>query len=347
MYFAKETNSEWLYFKATETGTLGFVIKPMEPGKNFDFVVYKKTGTSFASDVVDKRILPLRSNLAKPIDTTSYDSTGLGCLAESEFEGVDANTHYSKPIQVEKDSVYYICVNHTHSAGKGYALRLFYCGAGEAGTQIVDSTALQPAEPMPTLPQAEPNKATSTKPASHVEKCPPLQEGEECYTVAQGNTVYSIATEHGMRVIELCDRNRLVGHKIYIGQRLAVAIKGSRPPITAEAKPAPSVPEPKAVVSQPAPTQAPATSPEVTPAPTKPTPAPAEPAAPASQPKTEPAPEPAKEQPTDLASRPARTSLKPTSNTPAAPSSIEAKNAVAESIQKLWVYDLLKNWLVG
>jgi len=379
MYFSDEANAEWLYFKASETGTLGFTIKPLEAGKNYDFVVYKKTGGDFAKEVIDKLILPLRSNLAPITDTTLYDSTGLACTAESEFEGPEGTTAYSKPLQVEKDSVYYICVNHKHASGKGYGLRLFYCGQGIDTS--ANTNALPPVSthenlpPPPTLPNAEAPKPAPRPASLPKQKLSALGPDEEYYVVQPLNTVYSISNAHGMMVMELISRNRLSGNKIFVDQTLIVRKLGAAPssaaspvqnsgsgsvpaaqpldkpeqvaeqpsapakeklaPVkeqparqaVAETKPTPSAP----ITTEPTPKQLTATEP-ATPQPTI-TAAPT----PASEPASKTDSDPAK--PEDyMPARGVRGSALPTAAGAAPTASIEAVNAVPETIQKLWVY---------
>lgn len=334
MYFSKEENSEWYYFKATETGNLGFVLKPEEPGKDFNWVIFKKTGSDFAKEVVEKHIMPLRSNLAKPAVADSYDSTGLGCTAVSEFEGSESTSAYSKPLEVDKDSVYYICVNHSHAGGKGYKIRLFYCGAGEGsmGEPVIDSAAAAaPAPPaVEEHPVTEPVPTLAPKPAPVAKAHPhkirhsndsPLGPDEEYYYVKPKNTVYSIATDHDMKVMELLSRNRRTNNNIVVGERLIVRKKGRRPVAS----------EPIASAERP-----------VAPAKETPAPAPKETVTPVAETPTKPAETPATEpaktgEPEEGAMTP-KSSKPVSSGVPAAPSSLEGANKVPEATQKLWVY---------
>jgi outer membrane protein OmpA-like peptidoglycan-associated protein len=331
MYFAKEENSEWLYFKATESGNLAFVLKPEESGKDFNFIVFKKTGTDFAKEVQEKHILPLRSNLSKG-SGTGYDSTGLDCSSVSEFEGVEGTSLYSKALQVEKDSNYYICVNHAHSAGKGYSIRLYYCGEGQSeDTMVADTTAttsLEEATPPPTLPNKPAPVATSKPKGGYIApEVSDLGPDEEYYIVEQKNTVYSISTSHDMKVIELLSRNRLTNNNIFVGQRLIVRKKGSAPRqelvSTPEPKPQP-VSKPQAAPKEEVKEETPAVA-------------------------QEPAPKVKIEEPSGSAANEevsteyiapleTRASVPKSTGTPAAPASLEAKNAVPEATQKLWLY---------
>ncbi len=344
MYFSKEENSEWYYFKATESGSLGMVIKPEEGGKDYNWVIFKKTGSDFAKEVVERKIMPLRSNLSKAAEG-AFDSTGLGCTAESEFEGSEGTTPYSKPLDVEKDSVYYLCVNHTHAGGTGYNIRLFYCGAGmnegaaTADTATVDTAAAIAPAPE-TLPQPEtlPSKPAPTakarpKARAHA-NLGPLGPDEEYYFVKPGNTVYSISTGRGMKVMELLSRNRLTNNNIFLGQRLIVKKLGAYRNDEPQDNVATATPAPKA------PTAA------------APKPAPAQPAAPAPAPAPKEAnnvvqeaqAQPAQPKPTEPeeivpTTTGVRASPKPVaSGTPAAPNSLEGTNAVPEALKKLWVY---------
>ena len=226
MYFSKEENSEWYYFKATETGRLGMVIKPQESHKDYNWLIYKKSGTEFAQDVVYKHILPLRSNLMK--GTPGYDSTGLSCDGQSDFEGPEGMSPYSKPLDVEKDSIYYLGVNHSHVGGAGYTIRLFYCGAGsgdsepyvqqeqdsiqtteEIAQNLKPTTTTVVIPPPPTLPeQAAPEAMPRPANVPVINKdLPPLAPDEEYVVVTSRNTVYSISNSHDMKVIQLLRRN--------------------------------------------------------------------------------------------------------------------------------------------
>ncbi len=134
-------------------------------------------------------------------------------------------------------------VNHAHVGGAGYAIRLFYCGAGsgepEPYVELQDSSS-GPAltetpqvttvviPPPPTLPeQAAPEALPRPANVPIINKdLPPLGPDEE-YIVVQGrNTVYSISNSHDMKVIQLLRRNRLTNNSIFIGQKLIVKKKG-------------------------------------------------------------------------------------------------------------------------
>ena len=342
IYFQKERNTEWYKFTINDLGDknrLSFTIEPNEGSDDdYDFLLFRYTGEGFAKDVMEKRNLPIRSNLAK--NSTASTTTGLGCEATEDYVGADTDIAFSNAVEVTKDEVYYLVVDHAKAGGNGYRIKFEYCGNGSgAGLGIIDSSTASGIEvpPIPTLPQTAAPVASTASTRTirrQVSSARSTADDEEYYIVQPKNTVYSISTSHGMTVFDLLSRNRLTSNRIFIGQKLLVKkYNGSAPlPIVAKVDntpealpaptPAPAAPE-EAPVAVPAP---PAETPAAVPVPPAPTPEKTEPVA-ATEPES-----------TEPISPSTRTSVPKSSGTPAAVNSIEAGNAVPENVQKMYVY---------
>ena len=64
-YFKKEHNSAWFQFDAVTSGVLVFKIEPKDTATDFDFLLFKYTDENFCSDIVKKKIKPLRTNISR------------------------------------------------------------------------------------------------------------------------------------------------------------------------------------------------------------------------------------------------------------------------------------------
>ena len=327
--FQKEHNTEWYTFVATEAGKVSFTLTPNDESEDYDFLLYRYQGEGFAKDVIEKRNIPVRSNLAKNNATLGF-TTGLLCDGQEDFVGPDGDKTFSNAIDVNKDEKYYLVIDHPMAGGKGYSIKFEYCGPGQAGTSGASvDTANSHVPPPPTIPQVAAPEAVE-KPKHFVKRqamnVRELGPDEEYYIVRPRNTVYSISTSHGMKVFDVMNRNRLTNNNVFIGQKLIVKKYNA-----SEIVSAPPKPQPKQEPSE--------TTPPPPPAPT-PVPTPAEPKKevaqePATKPETPVAPGNSEEDAGTMTTR----SAKPrSSGEPAAQGTLEAKNAVPDAIQKLYVY---------
>ena len=64
-YFKKEHNSAWFQFDRSSSGILIFKIIPKDTATDFDFLLFKYTDENFCSDIVKKKIKPLRTNISR------------------------------------------------------------------------------------------------------------------------------------------------------------------------------------------------------------------------------------------------------------------------------------------
>ena len=327
-HFQKEHNTEWYTFTATETGRLSFTLTPNDESEDYDFLLYRYQGESFAKDVIEKRNLAVRSNLAKNKSTSGWE-TGLICDGEEDFIGPDGDKVFSSAIDVNKDERYYLVIDHPVADGKGYSLKFEYCGPGGVGTGAIDSTsstAVADLPPPPPIPQvAAPEAVTKPSRVVNRQNVRDLGPDEEYYIVKPKNTVYSIATSHGMKVFDLLHRNRLTNNAIFIGQKLIVkkynAGEVDKP--VAEVY-QPSKPTPQEPVDKPIAKAEGEPKKDIIPA--------------EAEPKGDQPTIPAGTQPEGVSPLNPKSSKPRSTGEPAQQGSLEAKNSMSATVQKLYVY---------
>jgi outer membrane protein OmpA-like peptidoglycan-associated protein len=339
--FTREHNTEWYYFRATEDGRLGFTLEPNDSTVDYNFLLFRAKDSTFVEELSAKTAVAERSNLASNTETNA--ATGLGCTATEDYTGMDGDNVFSAPVNVIKDELFYLVVDHEKATGTGYTIRFSYCGPGEGvaitsdATETTSEAIAANLPPTPTLPQVQAPvaKPAPRRPIRHSNNGA-LGPDEEYYYVKKNNTLYSISTTHGMAVYDVMKRNRMVRNNITIGQRLIVkkyragAIQDvgsevARNEDQTSERPAAAPAAPEQPVSM-APAEQPATQPVVE--------TPVETPTVVTQPvATEPAA--AGEKVESIAAR----NAKPVSSgAPAVANSVEAKNAISETVQKMYVY---------
>jgi outer membrane protein OmpA-like peptidoglycan-associated protein len=126
MYFENEHNTIWYKFLAWETAQLTFDIIPVDPNDDYDFMLYKWGGGDFRSNVMNKKINPVRTCISRN-DKKLKGRTGL-LLDESlppyVHSGVGAS--YVKYFNVQKGETYYLLVDNVYNNGNGHTIHFHY-----------------------------------------------------------------------------------------------------------------------------------------------------------------------------------------------------------------------------
>jgi len=125
IYFEKENNSVWYKFKALYTANLVFDIVPLKESDDYDFLLYKSSTENFYSDLIQKRINPVRSNIARS-QGKNKGKTGLSWNATEEFVVAGPNNTYSKSVKVIKGEIYYLILDNVYPNGDGHYIIFDY-----------------------------------------------------------------------------------------------------------------------------------------------------------------------------------------------------------------------------
>ena len=124
-YFKKEHNSAWFQFDPVYSGILIFKIIPKDTAADFDFLLFKYTDENFCSDIVKKKIKPLRTNISR-FSTEENSITGLSLDANKERVHSGPGCHLSKAIDVEQGDRYYLVLDNVYGNKAGFSLVFDY-----------------------------------------------------------------------------------------------------------------------------------------------------------------------------------------------------------------------------
>ena len=117
--FEKEANSIWYLITSPTTGIFTFDIVTENENDDWDFLLYKNGG-NFCSQISNKTISPIRSNLSRsPI-------TGLSVTATENFISAGINNNYSNALAVTAGEQYVLVVNNPKKAAGKHTLILHY-----------------------------------------------------------------------------------------------------------------------------------------------------------------------------------------------------------------------------
>ena len=124
-YFKKEHNSAWFQFDAVTNGILIFRIEPQDTATDFDFLLFKYTDENFCSDIVKKKIKPLRTNISR-YNPEENSVTGLSPVADEERVPSGPGSYLSKSIDVEQGDRYYLVLDNVYGNKAGFSLVFDY-----------------------------------------------------------------------------------------------------------------------------------------------------------------------------------------------------------------------------
>ncbi|MEW6468263.1 MAG: OmpA family protein [Bacteroidota bacterium] len=116
-YFEKEHNVSWFKFEIREDVNITFELAPDNPADDIDFILFKYDMDGFCDRVKQKKVKPLRSNLARS-GSVNGGITGLSHDAADEFVHSGPGNTRSKSCPAKKGEVFYLVVDNVSSAGK-------------------------------------------------------------------------------------------------------------------------------------------------------------------------------------------------------------------------------------
>lgn len=122
LYFEQGHNITWLTFVVPNDTILTFDLIPENAGDDLDFLLFQDED-DFCRRVGEKKIKPLRSNMALP-DTATH--SGFIGLSETGTDTIITSGYksYCKALSVKKGERYYIVVDNWSVAQGGFTLKL-------------------------------------------------------------------------------------------------------------------------------------------------------------------------------------------------------------------------------
>jgi outer membrane protein OmpA-like peptidoglycan-associated protein len=123
--FEKEHNSAWYYFDVNNDGLLSLKITPTNKNDDYDFLLYKWTDSNFCNEIIQNKMIPVRSNIARTGRGQS-SVTGLSENASKEYISSGIGNPFSKPVIVKKGERYYLVIDNVYSGGDGHTLEIGY-----------------------------------------------------------------------------------------------------------------------------------------------------------------------------------------------------------------------------
>ncbi len=144
--FEFEHNSTWYKFTVPYSGNLEVSITPNSEWDDYDFMVYRYTDIYFSNHLIQNKIKPLASSLAKKDTTGIYAATpkdnkgnvkdkprsrrmttatmGMNITGKKLFIGPNESEEFLKSIPVRKGEVYYIVLDNKSSKGDGHTIKV-------------------------------------------------------------------------------------------------------------------------------------------------------------------------------------------------------------------------------
>lgn len=120
-FFEKEHNTAWYYFRARYDATLTFDIVPDSIKDDYDFVLYKFTGSDFCNAVKSKNILPVRTCISRN-NRNIKSVTGLNNSSGETNIHSGVGNSFAKSITVNKDEIYFLLIDNVYDNGGGHTI---------------------------------------------------------------------------------------------------------------------------------------------------------------------------------------------------------------------------------
>lgn len=139
----QDKNPYWYKFTCYQSGTLSFLVAPIDQGDDYDWQLYDITGHS-PDDVFTDKSLIVTGNWAGTYGNTGASSSGVNFIQCASFPD-DKKNSFSKMPNLVQGHTYLLLVSHFTDSQSGYHLSF---GGGTA--VITDTTK-------PNLKYAEPN----------------------------------------------------------------------------------------------------------------------------------------------------------------------------------------------
>jgi len=124
-FFENEHHTVWYKFKVTQTANLVFTINPLQESDDYDFLLFKASNENFCSDIINKKVLPVRTNIARSKNSNN-GKTGLKFGENNNFIAAGPNYVFSKELKVIKGELYYLVLDNVYDNGDGHYIIFDY-----------------------------------------------------------------------------------------------------------------------------------------------------------------------------------------------------------------------------
>lgn len=121
----RETHSVWYQFVTKTSGALSFKIVPLDTTNDYDFALYRYTGSSFCQAVQDQTLLPVRTNFSRN-KAAIGGKTGLHASATEPYVPKGVQAAYSSILPIQKGDTLVLFVNNVYHRGQGHYLHFDY-----------------------------------------------------------------------------------------------------------------------------------------------------------------------------------------------------------------------------
>jgi outer membrane protein OmpA-like peptidoglycan-associated protein len=123
--FEKEHNTVWYRFRVPVDCSLTFDVIPVSLKDDYDFLLFKFTGKTFCTDILNKKLKPVRTCISR-YDPAIGCRTGLNMTATDEFVHSGPGASYCKYVTAKKGDVFVLILDNVYPGGSGHTLKLHY-----------------------------------------------------------------------------------------------------------------------------------------------------------------------------------------------------------------------------
>ena len=124
-WFEREHHTTWYKFRVPVACNLTFDIIPKDIRDDIDFLVFEGAILSICDNVINKQVVPLRSNISRN-DTTIRSMCGLSKSATENYVRSGLGSSYSNSMKTEAGQLFYLVVDQSERPRAGYTIRFHY-----------------------------------------------------------------------------------------------------------------------------------------------------------------------------------------------------------------------------
>lgn len=159
-FFEKEHNSAWYYYNVKADGALSITITPTNPADDYDFLLFRYTDSLFCENVMNKKIIPLRTNISRT-GRGGTSVTGLDDNSSNDFFSAGIGKPFSRSLDVKKGSRYYIVLDNVYPDGGGHTIEIGFKRAIQIAGVVLNEES-KPIKAEVILEDTEGNEVSKT-----------------------------------------------------------------------------------------------------------------------------------------------------------------------------------------
>lgn len=143
LYFQRENNTAWFWFEALTDDLLVFRIYPKDTTADFDFMLFEYTDEDFCTNMVSKKVKPIRSNISR-FNPQELSVTGLSAGAKDDFVPAGPGNHFSKAVNTVKGKRYYLVIDNVYGTETSFHISFDYYTTTTVSGSVKDEDTGQP-----------------------------------------------------------------------------------------------------------------------------------------------------------------------------------------------------------